>query len=130
MSAPTKKTERGPGPLLHPAAAFVAAGVCSSAAGYLVTTGAALRDAFAAMGIELPWITSFVLENPTGLPAALVLASVALVGLSMWHVGRSEVLGGVRALVLFGALLTGSAACAFVGANVLALNTLHTSIGR
>ncbi len=94
---------------------------------YVFMTAATFLGMFASLGVELPWITSVVLEHPTGVPAALLAAS--------WLV---LVLGGVRrppsphvdvrAATRLLAALVGAAACGCIAANALVFATIHRAL--
>ena len=114
-------------PLLDPWLAFVSAGMAASAAGYVFMTASTFLDMFASFGVELPWITSVVVEHPTGVPAALLAASGAVLllgGLRRSPSKHLDVRAGTRLL----AALVGAAACGCIAANALVFLTIQKAL--
>ncbi len=123
------KAASPPAPLLDPWLAFVGAGMAAAAAGYVAASASTFRDVFSSMGVELPWITAVVLENPTAIPAALVTAGAAL--LALGGVRRATPAGvdvlGVTRLLAAG---VGATALGCVAANALVFHALQKALQR
>jgi type II secretory pathway component PulF len=128
MKGDKPTSARPSAPLVHPALAFLTAGACSAAAGYLSTTAERFRAAFETMGVELPWITQVVMDNTIALPIALLLISAAILGLAGRPIARSELTDALRKALQAAAVLVGVAAGGLVWANVLAFETLQRAL--
>lgn len=114
--------------VLPPAAAFVTAGVCSTAAGYLATTVNAFVEMHASLGVELPWLTSFVTAHREALPVSFVIFAGALLALGGWRRLPSEATTTARALAGAAALAAGAFATSCVTANVLVFYAIQRAL--
>ncbi len=81
--------------LLPPWLSFLCAGLCSSVAGYLVTTVPTWLRVYAGVGVELPYVTQLVVDAPIVLPVTLVLVAGALLAGGAIR-SRSEWVRGAR----------------------------------
>lgn len=114
-------------PLLDPWLAFVSAGVAASAAGYVATTADTFLGAFRSYGVELPWVTAFVLENASLVPLALIGAAALLLVLGAVRRAPSPHVD-VRAATRLLAALVGAAACGCIAANALVFATIQKAL--
>jgi hypothetical protein len=121
-----------PPPAIAPAVpawlAFLSAGICGSAAGYLLMTVDTFRSTYDTLGFELPWITRVVMQAPLLLPAGLVVTGAGLLGLGAWRRPLTRAWEAVGELSRVGALLAGGAGCAFITANALVFQTLSKAL--
>lgn len=117
-----------PSPVLPPAGAFVTAGVCSAATGYLATTGAAFREMYASLGVELPWMTSLVMEQRVALLVGLLVCAAGLLGLGALRLPPSGAARTARTLASAAAVAACGLAALCIGANVLVFVTIQKAL--
>lgn len=107
-----------PRPLLAPWFAFVVAGACGVVAGELWASVPTWRETYAELAVELPWLTSWVVDLGRTIPAGLVLAAVVVLVLGGVPVQRRAWTGFTSALVN---VLAGAAA---LSAGMLFVSTV------
>jgi hypothetical protein len=107
---------------------FVSAGLCFVSAGYLATTGSAWRDLYELVGVSLPFVSQFVIENPVGLPLGLIAAGMGVLGLTRVRIRDTDLNRAVSALGLLGAIGAGLFACGLLYTNTLVFEELQVAL--
>ncbi len=120
MSDKTQGNAATPQALSYPLwLAFVCAGLCFVASGYLGMTGGGWLEFYESLGVKLPYVLKFVLSHPVTLPLGLTVAGIVLLGLTRVRVRGTQVNQSLSAVFSLGAISASLLACVFVSANVL-----------
>lgn len=108
--------------------AFVCAGLCAVAAGFLLTTTANYRDTYESMGVSLPYISRLVIDAPVALPLALLGAGAVLLAANRVRVRHSPVREGLGKALSAAAVAAALSACMFVYANAIAFTEMQKAL--
>jgi type II secretory pathway component PulF len=119
-----------PRPLLAPWLAFVVAGACGVVAGELAASVPSWAATYAELEVELPLLTSWVVDLGRTIPAVLVLGAVAFLALGGVPVERRAWTGAVSAAVNVAAGLAALTAGALFLSTVLAYFALSKALQR
>jgi hypothetical protein len=108
--------------------ASVCAALCFVSAGYMGTTGGTWKEIYELMGVTLPWIQQFVLENPVALPLSLVAIGIASLSMTRVRVRSEAVNQSLSAVCTLAAIAAALSACMFVYANVLVFQSMQKAL--
>lgn len=109
LAAPPVSLAPGPRPLLAPWLAFTAAGLLGLAAGHHAAVLRPWTRALESMGVELPWLSTVVIDLGWLFPAGLLATSAGLLvaggvraGDGRWVHGARTALAGAAVVVAAG----------------------------